>query len=133
MDSAAPSLRESFDRAARLHQVGAVCGALFPSVGLAYRVAAVEAASSSDPRYAGGFKDFMRAHVAAGKGSRKRSNISGMPFDALTFTAANSFLVNMSEALSISAASWKETSSFVASCRSFERGLNFTRSQRRQV
>ena len=38
-----PLVANAFDCGARLYQVAAVCGRFFPSVGLAYRVAAVEA------------------------------------------------------------------------------------------
>ena len=61
----------AFDRGARLYQVGSVCGRLFPSVGLAYRVAAVEAMSASDPTCSG-FSEFMRKHVTS------RSDIEGI-------------------------------------------------------
>ena len=62
IDQAAPAIVESFDRAARLYQVATVLQQQFPSVGLAYRVAAVEALSKSDPSTIG-FSDFMRKNV----------------------------------------------------------------------
>jgi hypothetical protein len=62
VDQAPPAIVESFDRASRLYQVGAVLQQQFPSVGLAYRVAAVEALSKSELS-ANGFSDFMRKNV----------------------------------------------------------------------
>jgi hypothetical protein len=62
VDSAPPAVSESFDRGARLYQVATVCGKYFPSVALAYRVAAVEAISEADP-VSKGFSNFMRKHV----------------------------------------------------------------------
>lgn len=62
VDAAAPIVSEAFDSAARLHHVGAVCGRLFRSVELAYRVAAVEAASRASPN-ANSFGAFMRQYV----------------------------------------------------------------------
>jgi len=59
VDNAAPAVTDSFDRGARLHQVAAVVGQQFPSVGLAYRVAAVDAISKADPTCKG-FSDFVR-------------------------------------------------------------------------
>lgn len=71
VDSAPPIVSESFDQCSRLYQVAAVCGRYFPSVALAYRVAAVEAMSAADPD-AKGFSDFMRRHV------RSQSNIDSV-------------------------------------------------------
>ncbi len=62
VDNAPPRINHAFDRGARLFQVAAVCGQMFPSVGLAYRVAAVEAICQADGSYQS-FSDFMRAHV----------------------------------------------------------------------
>lgn len=62
IDSSDYEIIDSFDRAARLYQVAAVVGATFPSVGLAYRVAAVEAISKAD-QSCNGFSEFMRKHV----------------------------------------------------------------------
>jgi len=62
IDNAPSAIAESFDRSARLYQVAAVCGKYFPSVALAYRVAAVEAISQADPG-SKGFSNFMRKHV----------------------------------------------------------------------
>lgn len=64
VDNAAPLVTDAFDRGARLYQVAAVCGRYFPSVGLAYRVAAVEAVCQAD-RTCKGFGDFMRRYVAS--------------------------------------------------------------------
>jgi hypothetical protein len=62
IDVANPIITDAFDRGARLHQVAAVVGLQYPSVGLAYRVAALEAISQSDPS-CNGFSDFVRKHV----------------------------------------------------------------------
>ncbi len=62
IDEAPAAVKESFDQGARLYQVGAVCGRMFPSVGLAYRVAAVEAISKADPTV-NSFSAFMRKYV----------------------------------------------------------------------
>jgi hypothetical protein len=62
IDEAPPAVVESFDRASRLYQIAAVLQRQFPSVGLAYRVAAVEALSKSDPS-TNSFSDFMRKNV----------------------------------------------------------------------
>jgi len=66
VDTAAPFVTDAFDRGARLYQVAGVCGSLFPSVGLAYRVAAVEAISKADPECSS-FSEFMRKHVTSRK------------------------------------------------------------------
>ena len=71
IDQADALVADAFDRGARLYQVGFVCGRLFPSVGLAYRVAAVEAISVSDPT-CNSFSEFMRRHVTS------RSDIDGL-------------------------------------------------------
>jgi hypothetical protein len=47
VDLAPTDVRLAFDRGARLHQVGAVIGRTFPSAGLAYRVAALDAISQA--------------------------------------------------------------------------------------
>lgn len=64
VDEALPIVTESFDRCARLYQVATVCGGHFPSVALAYRVAAVEAISAADPE-SKGFSDFMRRYITS--------------------------------------------------------------------
>jgi hypothetical protein len=66
VDNAAPLVTDAFDRGARLYQVATVCGRYFPSVGLAYRVAAVEAVCQAD-RTCKGFSDFMRKHITSQK------------------------------------------------------------------
>jgi hypothetical protein len=66
IDAATPLVTDAFDRGARLYQVGAVCGRLFPSVGLAYLVAAIEAISKAEVGCKG-FSDFMRQHVISAK------------------------------------------------------------------
>lgn len=62
IDQANPMIADAFDRCARLYQVASVCGRTFPSVGLAYRVAAVEAISAADNTVKG-FSEFMRKYV----------------------------------------------------------------------
>lgn len=62
IDDADPLVTDAFDRGARLYHVALVCGHQFPSVGLAYRVAAVEAISKADSECEG-FSEFMRKHV----------------------------------------------------------------------
>lgn len=57
-----PVILNGFDRACRLYQVSCVSGNQFPSVGMAYEVAAVEALSSADPDNVG-FSNFMRRYV----------------------------------------------------------------------
>ena len=64
VDTVAPFVTDAFDRGARLYQVAGVCGRLFPSVGLAYRVAAVEVISKADPECSS-FSEFMRKHVTS--------------------------------------------------------------------
>ena len=64
IDQADPVVSDAFDRGARLYQVATVCGQSFPSVGLAYRVAAVEAISAADAA-CNGFSEFMRKHVTS--------------------------------------------------------------------
>ena len=64
IDSAAPSITDAFDRAARLYQVALVAGQAFPTLGLAYRVAAVEVISKTDPQ-SHGFSDFARKQVSS--------------------------------------------------------------------
>ena len=64
VDNAKPFIQDSFDRGSRLYQVASVCGHLFPSVGLAYRVAAVEALCKAD-QSCKGFSEFMRKHVTS--------------------------------------------------------------------
>lgn len=62
IDDAIPVVTDSFDRGARLHQVASVVGSQYPSVGLAYRVAAVEAISKADSDCKG-FSDFIRKYA----------------------------------------------------------------------
>ena len=66
IDQANPAVAEAFDRGARLCQVSNVCGRLFPSLGLAYMVAAVEAISEAD-QTCDGFSNFMRKYVTPTK------------------------------------------------------------------
>ena len=62
IDDATPVVTDSFDRSARLHQVALVIGNQYPSVGLAYRVAAIEAISKADSECKG-FSDFIRKYA----------------------------------------------------------------------
>ncbi len=62
IDSSDLSIADPFDCAARLYQVAAAVGSQFPSVGLAYRVAAVEAISKAD-QSCNGFSEFVRKYV----------------------------------------------------------------------
>jgi hypothetical protein len=62
IERASEGIRDAFDRCARLYQVSLVAGQQFPSVGLAYRVAAVEALAKSGGPW-NGFSAFVRAHV----------------------------------------------------------------------
>ncbi len=64
VDNADPVIIHAFDCGSRLYQVAAVCGSYFPSVGLAYRVAAVEAVCQAD-RECKGFSEFMRKYIAS--------------------------------------------------------------------
>ncbi len=48
IDDAQPELRIAFDNGARLYQIGTVIGEQFPSVDLAYRVAAIDAISQAN-------------------------------------------------------------------------------------
>ncbi|THD52028.1 MAG: hypothetical protein E8A46_13945 [Bradyrhizobium sp.] len=64
IDAASPAISESFDRASRLYQIASVLAGQFPSVSLAYRVAAVEALSKSDPS-TDHFSEFMRKNVSS--------------------------------------------------------------------
>ena len=64
VDMAAPDVTEAFDCGARLYYVAAVCRHDFPSVALAYHVAAVEAVCQAD-RTCTSFHDFMRKHITS--------------------------------------------------------------------
>jgi hypothetical protein len=63
VDHADPRVSNAFDCGARLYHVAAVCGRHFPSVGLAYRVAAVDAVRQVHGTH-GSFSEFMRAHIS---------------------------------------------------------------------
>ena len=56
----------AFDGCAGLYQVGRVAGRQFPSVLLAYSIAAVDAITQADRSY-DGFKGFMKSHSARGE------------------------------------------------------------------
>jgi len=71
VDAADPFITDAFDRGARLYQVASVCGRLFPSVGLAYRVAAVEAVCKAD-QDCKSFGEFMKKYVTS------NNNIGGI-------------------------------------------------------
>jgi hypothetical protein len=62
IERAGATIVDAFDRCARLYQVAMVAGRQFPSVDLAYRVAAVDAIAQT-ARFSG-FSDFVRQHVA---------------------------------------------------------------------
>lgn len=66
IDLAPPEVTDAFDHGARLCQVAAVVGHQFPSVGLAYRIAAIEAISKAD-KTSKNFGEFVRKHVASKK------------------------------------------------------------------
>lgn len=66
VDQADPLIADAFDRCSRLYQVASVCGRAFPSVGLAYRVAAIEAISAADNTVKG-FSEFMRKYAKSTK------------------------------------------------------------------
>ena len=57
---------DAFDRCARLYQVGRLVAKAFPSVFLAYAIAAAEAITQADRTYKG-FTDFMKKHSVAAK------------------------------------------------------------------
>ncbi|MBU1041684.1 MAG: hypothetical protein KKF77_11355 [Proteobacteria bacterium] len=61
-NKAPASMVECFDSCARLYQVALVVGAQYPSLGLAYRVAAVESLSYSESA-CNGFSNFVRKYV----------------------------------------------------------------------
>lgn len=61
-DALGPNLSQAVDRAARLYQVGLVVGRRYPSVALAYRVAAIDAIVQASPQHSN-FRDFMRSEV----------------------------------------------------------------------
>jgi hypothetical protein len=60
IDQASPVIGNAFDSCARLYQVGLDVGRRYPSAGLAYRVASIEALSKADS--ADGFSNFMRRY-----------------------------------------------------------------------
>jgi hypothetical protein len=64
LESVSDELSEGFDRGARLFQVALVSGRAFPSVAVAYRVAAVEAIAQSTMKN-GSFATFMKLHTQA--------------------------------------------------------------------
>ncbi len=57
-----PKDTDAFDNCARLYQVALTIGRRFPSVSLAYQIAAVEAITTIDADY-NGFSDFMRRNL----------------------------------------------------------------------
>ncbi len=64
VERADPLVTDAFDRGSRLYQVGLVVGQQFPSVGLAYRIAAVEAIAVGG-KTASSFAEFMRKHITS--------------------------------------------------------------------
>lgn len=62
LGSAPVRVEEGFDRCARLYQVGLVIGRRFPTAGLAYAVAAVDALSDA-VRDNNGFKEFVHENL----------------------------------------------------------------------
>jgi hypothetical protein len=64
IDLAEPWVADAFDRGARLYQVASVVGTQFPSVGLAYRIAAVEAIARANPEMSS-FSEFMRKYISS--------------------------------------------------------------------
>jgi hypothetical protein len=109
IDRAPPLIAESFDRAARLYQVATVCGRYFPSVELAYRIAAVDAVSVADPGCKG-FSDFMRKHVRSRRdiepilqylyGAARSAHFHGGEFPMGEFSRSDTFnpLMDVEEA-----------------------------------
>jgi hypothetical protein len=101
-------VREAFDRGARLYQVSLVIGRQFPSVGLAYRVAAVEAIAKSLPK-ALDFSEFIRAYVQSDQqvealiktlyGSIRSAHFHGGQFPLGEFAATRWFDPLMDEAV----------------------------------
>lgn len=62
IEDAKNNLSEAFDNAARMYQAALVIGGIYPSISLAYKVAAVEALSLGDTRY-GSFGTFMEGNL----------------------------------------------------------------------
>jgi hypothetical protein len=71
VDNGEPRLKEAFDSCARLYQVAHVVGRMFPSVGMAYEIAAVEAITQAYPKKYKGFSDFMRQNAPPMEGLEK--------------------------------------------------------------
>jgi len=65
IETVGAQLRDAFDACARLYQVATTGRRAFPSVGLTYRVAAVDALAQASRMK---FQDFVRAHVPSIKG-----------------------------------------------------------------
>ena len=64
MENAEPKIADRFDQCARLYQVALVVGSRFPSVGIAYRVAAAEALTQGNSEFSS-FSDFIRKNISA--------------------------------------------------------------------
>lgn len=64
VNESSPNIADAFDRGARLYQVALDLGNQYPSVGLAYRVASVEAISKADHECKG-FSDFVRKYTTS--------------------------------------------------------------------
>jgi len=65
LDGASVGISRAFDGAARLYQVGLIIGSRFPSAGLAYRVAAVDALAQAEGK---DFGSFVREYTQPYKG-----------------------------------------------------------------
>jgi len=66
LSSAPANVEEGFDRCSQLYNVGLVIGRRFPTAGLAYTVAAVDALASAVLHH-GQFKAFVREHLDLGE------------------------------------------------------------------
>jgi hypothetical protein len=76
MESLSPRISDALDRCARLFHVALVAGAEFPSVAMAYRVAAVEAITQGHPEYTG-FSDFIRKNCPDAEPDRLLQDLYG--------------------------------------------------------
>jgi hypothetical protein len=63
IDESGQKYRDAFDACARLYQVARVAGRMYPSLGLAYRVAAAEAIAKRTGEYNRSFSAFVRANT----------------------------------------------------------------------
>lgn len=79
VENGGPKDTDAFDNCARLYQVALTVGSRFPSVSLAYQVAAVEAITTTDADYTG-FSDFMRRNLPESDGLDKFLDWLSVPF-----------------------------------------------------